>query len=378
MKFLFDEKASRLYDFLMFPKLLYVDPEQLHNLNEVLGEGGMEEFATHEAYMEFVEAAKKDLEPFKDPLLGFYADESISNYDFPMLLFKAYSFLGFNDYRSYLQSIMKDEEDVIRTNLIHALLTVEKGEKETDEKQAREKAEHLRKNRDDLFKIVRGTPTTENHRWVLILLVESPKEYLGFYIDLLEEVHSIFKKYLDQHEPKLKRFKEEVVTPLRQEGETAFQELTQDIIPFEVLNEENILITSFTNPYFYTGLTTGEDLIILFGADMKTGFLKIAEFRDESRKNRAKVFKTLSEETRYEVLRLIARGMTSTKAIANEIGISSATVTYHINAFLTAKVIKIPKTKEARKEARYVVDFERLESFWEAFMNELKNGQVIV
>ncbi len=369
MKFLFDEKATRLHDFLMFPKLLYVDPEEVHNLNEMLGDEELADVVDHEAHLEFIHAAKEDLDPFKDPLLGFYADETISNYDFPTLLLKAYSFLGFADHKDYLQRIMQDDEETIRTNLIYALFTVERGEEETDEKKARAMADHLRENRDDLVNLVRETPTTENHRWILLLLIENPKEYLEVYMGLLDKIRPLFAQHLSRHEARIERFREEVLTPLEKDGAAAFERLTQDIVPSESLEEENILITSFTNPYRYSSLTTGDDRVILFGLDMDTGFKMIAEFKDESRKNRAKVFKTLSDETRYEILRLIAKGMTSTKAIANAVGVSSATVTYHVNAFLTAKVIKISKTKKAK----YVVDYERLQSFWEAFIDELKN-----
>lgn len=367
MKFKFEENASYLYDLCMFPKLLYVVPEEIYKLNTVLEDEVMNTFLDHDAHIRFVESAQKDLEPYKDPLLGFYSDEPISNYDFPSLLFRSYSFMNYSDYGDYLKTIMEDDELTIKKNLVYALLTVEQDDDSNDE-EAKLEAERLLSNRDDLMNLIRKTTTTENHRWILMLLIENPKDYLEVYANLINQIKPIFDKYLAQHKEKITTFQETIMQPLISNTDTAFEELTYGIVPKDVLDDNNIVMTSFVNPYRFSIMTFGETRVILWGLDMKAGFKKIAEFEQNSRKNRSKVFKTLSDETRYEVLRHIASGITSTKAIATSLGVSSATVTYHLNAFLTAKVIKVTKTKNAK----YVVDYDRLENFWKDFMNDLK------
>ena len=368
MKIKFNEKATYLYDFCMFPKLLYVDPDELYKLNDVIGDEVMNTFTDHESHIEFVKNAKKDLEPYKDPLLGFYADEAISNYDFPSLLFRSYSFLNYDTYKDYLKMIMQDDEETIKTNLIYGLITVENNDDDISDAKARIDAEYLRDHREELLKLIRQTPTTENHRWILMLLIENPIDYLEVYIDLLEKIEPIFNKYYQEHAKKLDHFKDDVIASLQKGSVEAFESLTYNIVPSDVLEDTNIVITSIVNPYRFSIMSFGDDKTILWGLDMKAGFKKIAEFEQDSRKNRAKVFKTLSDETRYEVLRLLANGITSTKEIATSIGVSSATVTYHINAFLTAKVIKVVKSKKAK----YVVDYERLENLWQDFLKDLK------
>ena len=368
MLFTFNQKATYLYDLCMFPKLLYVNPDEIYKLNDVLGDEIMETFIDHEAHINFIKAAKEDLEPYKDPLLGFYSEEGIGNYDFPTLLFRSYSFLESKDYRKYLRIIMQDDEETIKQNLIFAMLTVEGENDEVSLTKAKIEAEYLVNHRDELLNLIRKTPTTENHRWILMLLIENPKDYLEVYLNLLETIEPLFKKYYNAHLDKITNFTKDTMAPLEKQGAEAFDQLTYGIVPSDVLEPENTIITSFVNPYRFSIMTFAEDRVVMWGLDMKYGFQKIAEFEQDSRKNRAKVFKTLSDETRYEVLRLIASGTTSTKAIATEIGVSSATVTYHINAFLTAKVIKA----ERSKDARYVIDYERLDHLWNDFMNDLK------
>ncbi len=370
MRFHFKEKASTLYDFFMFPKLLYIEPEETHKLNDVLGDEISKTFLDHDAYKAFIKAAREDLEPYKDPLLGFYADEVISNYDFPSLLFRSYSLLGYETHQDYLQAIKADDDAVIKKNLIYALIKVESGDDEISDEEARASAESLCDDSDALLKLIRQTPTTENHRWILMMIIENPKSYLNVYIDLMNTLKPVFERHYRNYEKKIEHFKQDIVETLQKGGVEAFEALTHNIIPREILKDENDIITSVVNPYRFGGLTFGEDAVIVWGLEMKTGFKNIADFSQDTRKNRAKVFKTLSDETRYEVLKHIANGVRSTKTIATSLGISSATVIYHINAFITAKLIKVVKTND---KPGYLVDYEGLETFWRDFINDLKS-----
>ena len=368
MKFLLKSVESYLYELFMFPKLLYLNENEITKLNEVL-DGAKESFLDHDDYMAFVNEAKEALDPYKDPLLGFYSEEAISFYDFPNLLFKSYSFFGFNSYKDYLNHIQKDSEETIKLNLIYALLTIESQDDNLSHEEGLNQAKAILHDKEKITHLIRQTPTTENHRWILMLLIENPCDYLEVFSQLLEKVEPIFNRFYEKHLNKIEHFVNDVMNPLKNRGEEAFLELTKELVPLDVLDVENIVLYSFVSPYRFSIMHCGDDHFIHFGISMKQGFEKIAEFEQNSRKNRAKVFKTLSDETRYEVLRALSKGVTSTKAIATELNISSATVTYHLNTFLTAKVIKPTKNKKAR----YAIDFERLEAFWQDFINDLKS-----
>ncbi len=82
------------------------------------------------------------------------------------------------------------------------------------------------------------------------------------------------------------------------------------------------------------------------------------EINENKTLERVQIFKNLGDKTRYEVLKLIAAGETSTKVIAKSLGVSSATVSYHLNNFLTSKVIRMDKSNN---KFGYIVDYELLE-----------------
>lgn len=367
MKFTFLKNASALYDLCVFPKLLHVTKQDVDTFNPAVDADLARQTLNYERYEAFVEDAKQDLAPYQDPLLGFYAEDAIGMYDFPILLFKAYSFLDYTDHVAYLDAIMQEDEDDLKRKLIYALLTVEKGDDNGDT-DAMEKAQSLLKDREALINQIRNTPTTENHKWILVMLIDNPKDYVAMYQKMLSDILPIFERYQKLHEPLMETFEKNVIETLNAGQETAFQALTKNLIPLDVLSEENKVITSFIDPYRFSMMQFGDDTVMLFAIAMKHGFELLAESELETRKARVKMFKTLGDETRYDVLRLIASGVTQTKSIASALNVSSATVTYHVNAFLTAGIIQTPKSKKAR----YVVNYERLNAYWDKFLEDLK------
>ena len=102
---------------------------------------------------------------------------------------------------------------------------------------------------------------------------------------------------------------------------------------------------------------------------MEEAFKKMKEINDNKINERVQVFKNLGDRTRYEVLKLIASGETSTKEIANRLGVTSATVSYHINNFLTSKVIKLDKSNT---RFGYVVDYDLLNEIIEGLKEDLQ------
>ena len=101
---------------------------------------------------------------------------------------------------------------------------------------------------------------------------------------------------------------------------------------------------------------------------MEEAFKRMKEINENKTLERVQIFKNLGDKTRYEVLKLIAAGETSTKVIAKTLGVSSATISYHINNLLTSKVIKMDKSND---KFGYVVDYELLEDTMEEFRKDM-------
>lgn len=69
-------------------------------------------------------------------------------------------------------------------------------------------------------------------------------------------------------------------------------------------------------------------------------FLENMKILDENAMiERVNALKNLGDKTRYSVLKCVASGMDSTKKIAETLGVSSATISYHLNNLLSSRLI---------------------------------------
>lgn len=80
------------------------------------------------------------------------------------------------------------------------------------------------------------------------------------------------------------------------------------------------------------------------------------------------IFKNLGDKTRYEVVKLIATGESSTKKIATALEVSSATISYHLSALVTAKIIRLDKSNN---KFRYVLDWDSIESAFNSLKEDM-------
>ena len=113
---------------------------------------------------------------------------------------------------------------------------------------------------------------------------------------------------------------------------------------------------------------------IIWGIESEAFLKKIKEAEKEEQVNRILAYKNLGDKTRYEVLKCISNGMQSTKDIAHQLNVSSATISYHLNNLMTSKLIRL-----AYEDGKYFnkVNQEWIETCFEELKKDLKmNGWV--
>ena len=102
---------------------------------------------------------------------------------------------------------------------------------------------------------------------------------------------------------------------------------------------------------------------------MEEIFKSIKEKKENKLNDRIQIFKNLGDKTRYEVLKLIASGEYSNKKIAAALDVSGATISYHLNALFTAKIIRMEKNNN---RIEYVIDKDLLMEAMEDLKRDLE------
>ena len=79
--------------------------------------------------------------------------------------------------------------------------------------------------------------------------------------------------------------------------------------------------------------------ILILGAKSLEVIQHVIQTRLDKQQERINVFKNLGDKTRYQIFCEIAKGTKSVKGIAEQLGITSATVSYHINELVLSNLV---------------------------------------
>lgn len=361
MRFKFDERASYLYDQLQFPTLLFVDRK-----NE-------KETIQFEAFEKMTENVKKQLNKNKETLSAYYSPDNFSAYQMPSLLMTIHSIKGYASLDDYLEYFLSKDNTTLKHLLVASILSNEDETVESKLENYQAEAVTILKTEEHLINFVKKVPTEENFRWQLFTLLHNPKEKLKNYYHLLKEIEPVFDAYYNQFKSSILTLGDDLIKTLNEGQIDAFETLTHHMIPTVFLHDElNRLLISFVQPFQLSIRLVEPDQYFIWGFKMEEGFKALIAHREEVVKKRTDIFKILGDKTRYEVLKLIAHGESSTKKIAEKVGVSSATISYHINAFVSSEIIKLGPSKQKL----YVVNEALLNTVWEGFMQDLsKEGE---
>lgn len=367
MKFKFYPKESKLYDFLRFPRLLfykeaYEESRRDHGFKDI----------TMKEYLDFVQSVEEKLKPFLSEIEIYYSKPFLNDYNFIDLITRTESTFGYNDEEEFLESLLNLTKKEINRNIISSLILVNEENEFYSERIVKE-AEGIISSNDKMLTFIKNLPIDSGLKWNLFLIVEEPVKYTKRYVELMYKILPIFYEFLNPLNDKVVEYGNYLVDYLNVKGPKGLGELTDSIIDPKIIDTEEVnILISVVFSYAISLLPRGKESYIAWGIKMEDAFRQMKEINENKTNERVQIFKNLGDKTRYEVLKLIASGETSTKVIAETLGVSSATISYHINNFLTSKVIKMDKVDN---KYGYVVDYELLNRTLEEFKEDLRFPQ---
>ncbi len=364
MKFNFYDKESKIYDLLQMPRVFFA-LEEHGSYEEEKHINPLEELNDHK-HIDMVRDIHNRLKPFKKEISEFYANEFFSDYDFFALLTNLYSFFGYETIDDYLNYVMSIEEQIFKVDLVYALLSAD-SDNQDDRKNMEEKAKELVNKQAELMQFVKDLPTESSFKWNLLMMLENPNKMVKQFAMLMKQLAPIYDEFYQERKEKVFECEERLTEILKDDPKENFNRLTQYMINDDLLKKENKVLLSIVFAYSFIDKKTRHGNFLVWGISMEEGFKHLSKQYGDKIEKTTKVFKILGDKTRYEVLKLIAKGTTSTKEIAKQLGVTSATISYHINSFVTNGVIRLSNSSKHK----YVVDFDLLSNLWEGFISDL-------
>lgn len=350
MKCKFYHIESRLYDFFEFPGLLWEKKRM-----EKAEEEADEKVPLYNTYRDFLSKVEEKIAPYRKDIELFY---DIGDHDFIGLITKSNQFFGYQSELEYLDFLSKMTAEEILQSISYGIISSNEDCHEFSAS-IMQRAKDISRKPTELIALIKEMPMDASAKWNLFVIIEEPIKHMHLYIDLMRQLLPIFGYFYEPFNNQVDSYGNHLMDFLNEHGAKGIEELSNSIIESRILaNEETRLLITAMMPYSIALSGTGSNNYIAWGLHIEDALRHMKEINESKVIERVHVFKNLGDKTRYEVVKLIASGQTSTKEIATALGVSSATISYHINNLLQAKIIKLDRTDN---KYGYVVDYTLLE-----------------
>lgn len=210
-------------------------------------------------------------------------------------------------------------------------------------------------------------------KWYLTMIVQQPKIYLTELIDVMIEAVEVFKNTFVVMEKDV----EEIVKELQEEvgrsekyisevtGIKALEQWDKDLYIQPSMVNFNAISIQCSQSFIF-GTPRRDNLY--FGWQFKN-FLEIAQGKDKEEELLNDRLKCLSDKSKFKILKLLREKPMFGQEIATALSLTTATVSYHMNALLFAKLVYIERIES---RIYYTINDKCVEEIIEMLAKELR------
>lgn len=363
MRFQFHEKASYINDFLLFPHYVHHKKEE-------------EASAKEESYAEFIGEASKErakamqelLLPYKERLDPFYFDMT-EDLSLMALISIRYTFLEEEDALTYLRKVQANKDEELVEALLYGLALFENREEDRNLEELRSLTKNLARHPGDIMPWLSRLGITSDAKWHLYAFTQNPREQIEAYVQVMTELYPVFEAYYQEYRAEVAAYGRAFEEKLTTSGGEALVAMSNGIVKESLLpGDDGHFLVSRMNPYAIKINSSSTPPYLEWGLEIEAFISAIKKQNENALQERVQLFKNLGDKTRYEVLLAIAQGITSTKVIAQRLGVTSATISYHLNSLVTVKLIRL---EQQEGKYSYVVNRELLTQALADFQEEM-------
>lgn len=330
MEIIFNMKAGETSDFFSFLYWMYNSEEN----RSQLGEYGIN---PNEEYEEFINNLRKDVKLSEEKLKlysgkGFrLSDVFISNTDI-------WNYLEIDKCLSFIRQI---DKDMLKFRLIRTLIRTERyGE---DIEKIDEQAKIIASDKQKSLELIKALEFDSSLKWELFCFLEEPEKYRDEYVSIMEDMIPIFYKYYESKRKVVDEFGRYIEGKLNSNKIDFLKETTAGLFKYDIY-EEIFITISYVNYYSLKYSLSGGASYVYIGLGYEES-IKQYRGEEENRLNKyINIYKNFSDPTRFRILKLLVEDREyCNKDIAEELGITGATVSYHMDNLLTAELVTLDR-----------------------------------
>ena len=246
------------------------------------------------------------------------------------------------DLEEYFLSLLDQEEEVLREEVLKAL-----------------NIEELAKSKkDDLISLlidkIDEREYKDDMKWFLLSLIKDPIDHMKKFVALTKRYVPLYQEFKKKYWSIYQEFIHWTEEKLDKEG-TKFLE---EHLKFLNLEHYDKVYLNFSLLGLSTSYHLGDGNVHLF---IGSTFKRYVEEEEDKRDidKHLMIYKVLSDRTRFDIIKMLLEKESYGQEIAQRLGITTATVSYHIEFLFAASLIRLERKS---RRIYYSVNTEQIKS----------------
>lgn len=211
-----------------------------------------------------------------------------------------------------------------------------------------------------LRQAVKDAAHSDEEKWKLFMILEDPLGWFRGYVSWLEGILPEFLYWYESYRAAVIAQQLRWAEELQRDGLQALDRWSYGLFEGKAFNyilrdqSYKVMLCISTGPIGQLNFSaqgsqesaSADTIMYLCGTlGIEQEFKRIAKEKLDREEQRILLCKNLGDKTRYEILKAIAQGEVANKELAKALGISSATVSYHVNQLVLAGILKVDAGK---------------------------------
>jgi len=287
--------------------------------------------------MEIDEELEKDIEEIRNNK-NFDLEEAKTFFDINLNIPKLFidpDFLWHSEtLDEYFQNIKNQNPEVMRQKIIHCL------ELDNTEQNLYGNDVHTLHL---IMKLLKEQPLDNEIKWNLLCLIEDPITYVEKFTELINRYLPLYEEIKKKYNNKFEDF----ILWLEEQIKTHGTDYINH--HFEIVNFNQFEKVYFSYSIFDLGSTylgTDENQCYLYLGMLFKQYVQQKLDKQDVEKH-LMVYKNFSDKTRFDIIRMLIEKDCFGQEIAEKLGITTATVSYHMDYLLGASLVQV--TRKSRK-----------------------------
>lgn len=196
------------------------------------------------------------------------------------------------------------------------------------------------KDNDSVLNYIKDRELNAATKWEIFCMLNDTKNYFHELSDFLMEYLETYKAFEKERKKQVNKLTNNLEENIKEYGLEFLKKQTKGIVNLD--DYENIYVTTSFMVGFLIKIDEVMNSCYIILSPRSEEFLEKMSGVNEIEKN-LNIFKNLSDNTRFQIIKLLVSRDYYGQEIAQAIGITTATVSYHMNYLFAAGLIHVEK-----------------------------------